>query len=368
MPLLVALALLLMLMALPSFAEASVVSRSGDTITVSAGPGEVNNVTLASECCYYEARVTDSAGVTAGGDCTQVSATAVNCGVAGANPQVLITLGDGNDSFEAKPSTEIRSYNVDGGSGDDTVLTEGGTDIIHGGDGNDSLNGNFASDQVYGDAGDDVVVGSAHADSVSGGPGRDRIEGDATGIYTNGGSDTIDSRDGEADTVGCGYGTDVVTADSLDVIEGGGECEGVDIAGGPAGGGSGGDTTPAALTVGLTARSTGKISNLISRSGFAFEVDVSGACRATAKIVVAARDARRLRLGTRAVTLASVTVALTEAGVYDARLGAARKYRAKLKRLRRVPTTLSFSCASADETKRASRRVTFTRSSGTTIG
>jgi hypothetical protein len=152
-----------------------------------------------------------------------------------------------------------------------------------------------------------------------------------------------------------------VTGDTIDVLEAG-ECESADLAGGP---GPGPGPAPGlgvgTLDVELQSKRTGKISKLTSRSGFVFRLTVSDACRATVKIIVAKANARRLGLGRRAVVLASATDAIPEAGTYEARLAARRKYRKRLRELRRVPAKLSFACAAAGGTERTSRKVTFKR-------
>jgi hypothetical protein len=344
--------------AAPVAAQASEASKSGNVITITGGP-EANDITVTSECCYYTARIADTAGITAGAGCTQSTSTLVDCGSTRPNPDVVVTLGDGSDRLSVNASPELRSLSADGGPGDDRITTDGTADVVHGGDGNDTIGTTAGEDQAFGDAGNDIVNGGSSSDTVSGGPGQDRIEGDGS-ISCCWGDDRIDARDGEMDQVSCGLGSDIVTADSGDVIESG-ECESVDA--GPAAG-PGPGAPPAggsAFSIGLASKATGKISKLISRSGFAFVVRVSEACRATLKITVGAADARRLKLGRGALTLASATEAIPEAGDYAGHLAAAAKFRAKLRKLRRVPTTLSFACVSASESQRASRKVTFTR-------
>ena len=66
-------------------------------------------------------------------------------------------------------------------------------------------------------------------------------------------------------------------------------------------------------------------------------------------------------LGQGSVTLASQTVDIPSAGTYAAGLTAKPKYGAKLRSLKQVRTTLSFSCVAGGVTKRQSRTVTFTR-------
>lgn len=343
----------LALLIVPAIASASVASRSGNAVTITGG-AESNVISLTSECCYYNARISDAAGITAEGECTQDSPTAVTCGTSQDELDVSVTLGDGNDSFTA-PSGALR-VNVDGGAGDDTIVGTGGDDVIRGGEGNDDLEGSHGNDQVSGDAGDDIVGGGTAADTVIGGPGRDRIAGDGSGFYSNGGSDVIDSRDGEADTVSCGLGADTVTADSLDVIDG--ECEGVDKGSTPEpppnGGGSEG------LSVAMTPPRSVKLATFLGRSGFKFNVAFSADCQAAIRITVGGADSRRLKLGRGATTLAKIASPVT-AGAFEVTLKPTSRFRTKLRRLRRVPATILLSCNDGSTVARASKRVTFSR-------
>jgi hypothetical protein len=346
----------------PAAAEASVASKSANTITITGGAG-ADEIELKVDCCAYNSRIFDVAGVTADGDCLQVSPTEVNCGDNVGSPDLVVALGDGNDVLSMTPVSgdPFGLVNVDAGPGDDTVISDVGPETINGGDGNDTIRSRNANDSLSGGAGDDFVDGGSGSDAIDGGPGRDILTGDG-GIDNGWGSDTINSRDGEVDQVSCGLEADTVTGDSVDVIDS--QCESVDVGPAPAPGpgpspGPGPGST--ALAIGLTARGTGRISRLVSRSGFAFSLSASAPCEAVVKITVAAREARRLGLGRRAVTLASEAERIPEAGDYTATLAARSRYRAKLRRLRRVRTTLSFACASANGSQRVSRRVTFTR-------
>jgi Ca2+-binding RTX toxin-like protein len=106
------------------------------------------------------------------------------------------------------------------------LIGHGGNDTLRGADGTDTLNGGAGADDLDAGFGDDVVTG---------GPGQDRIDGDRRGgdcgpfwcKYPYG-NDTIDSRDGERDSVSCGAGADSVKADTADVVAG--DCETVDRA------------------------------------------------------------------------------------------------------------------------------------------
>jgi len=57
----------------------------------------------------------------------------------------------------------------------------------------------------------------------------------------------------------------------------------------------------------------------------------------------------------------SETVDIANAGTYAAGLAAAPRYRAKLRSLKQVRATLSFSCVAGGVTKSQSKNVTFTR-------
>lgn len=356
-PRLVTLVLLGVLAALPQAAGASTASLSGGVLTITAGPGETNAIVLSSGNAN-PLWVDDSAGVTPGAGCESGSATRVFCFLAPAGlsaASVVVSLADGNDSFTANDAgTYVTKVSADGGPGDDTIVGGDAGDVLHGGDGNDVLGGSSGEDQVFGEAGDDTVRGQAGADTVSGGPGLDLIEGDGQGIYGNGGSDTIDSRDGQRDRVTCGLGADFVTADLIDVIEAS-ECESIDTAGGA---GPTPDLTP---VVELVAAPRTALSKLASKSGPAFRFSVSGPCTAVVKLTVAAAEARRAKLGSGAVTLMRDSAAVPNAGTFEGTLDLPAKYRRKLRSLRRLKTTLTLSCSSGGKTGRVSTKITFRR-------
>ena len=96
---------------------------------------------------------------------------------------------------------------------------------------------------VLGGPGADALRAGPASDVVDGGEGRDRIAGGA-------GDDRLLTRDGLADAIGCGAGTDRVEADSADVIAD--DCENVDRrpVPPPAGGDGAGDTTPPLVEAG----------------------------------------------------------------------------------------------------------------------
>jgi Ca2+-binding RTX toxin-like protein len=125
-----------------------------------------------------------------------------------------------------------------------TVRSAGGNDTIHSGDGADTVDGGAGDDQIDAGFGDDTI---------DAGPGRDTIFADRKGgdcgplwcKYPYG-NDTVDIRDGEVDSLTCGFGEDSVKADANDVIDS--DCEHVDRGAAPAPG-SGGPPVPGATKV-----------------------------------------------------------------------------------------------------------------------
>ena len=67
---------------------------------------------------------------------------------------------------------------VDGGIGNDTILTGDDNDIIFGGEGNDSVDAGFDDDSVFGGAGMDFLEGNEGNDTIDGGDDADVIYGD----------------------------------------------------------------------------------------------------------------------------------------------------------------------------------------------
>ncbi|HWH93484.1 MAG TPA: hypothetical protein VNT03_06455 [Baekduia sp.] len=125
-----------------------------------------------------------------------------------------------------------------GTEGDDFVKVAQATNAgsLSGLGGNDDLSGADGMETIDGGAGNDRVVGGFNDDVLTGGPGRDQIIGDLpTGdcgplwCKYPFGNDTINAQDGEVDTISCGWGTDTVTADAVDVVDN--DCETIHRAG-----------------------------------------------------------------------------------------------------------------------------------------
>ena len=88
--------------------------------------------------------------------------------------------------------------------------TFSGYQHVRGMAGPDTITGGGADDALFGGNGDDTVTGGAGIDRIDGGEGNDAIA----------------ARDGVADRIDCGGGTDTVVADAIDTVVG---CESVQL-------------------------------------------------------------------------------------------------------------------------------------------
>ncbi|MBI4729149.1 MAG: hypothetical protein HY775_06550 [Acidobacteria bacterium] len=180
----------------------------------------------------------------------------------------VLTSGDGNDTLYAGAGNDV----LWGGAGNDVMIGHGGNDAFHGGAGidrasypgsfgvavdlgagtgtgigsaaiaaighdtldgvdnltgssaGDKLSGNGAANVISGGSGNDAVVGGGGNDVLNGGNGNDVLRGDAgvDRMYGGSGNDTFWARDGVADYVSGGFGTDrarVNSGDHLSSIE-----------------------------------------------------------------------------------------------------------------------------------------------------
>ncbi|MBB4267576.1 DUF4114 domain-containing protein [Roseospira visakhapatnamensis] len=96
--------------------------------------------------------------------------TAVITGDKG-HTQIVADMGDGDDTVTL--DGRMRSSEVDGGAGDDTLTGGVGTDTLRGGEGNDAVDGGAGNDVLEGGSGDDVLDGGAGVDRVEAGAGND---------------------------------------------------------------------------------------------------------------------------------------------------------------------------------------------------
>ena len=204
--------------------------------------------------------------------------------------------------------------------GDGVLVGNGGDDELRGGDGADRIDGGAGADELDGGFGDDTITG---------GPGRDAISSDLAGgdcgplwCKIPYGNDTVDARDGEADSIECGAGTDKVVADAVDTVAP--TCETVDkpaadearTAEQPAGGAGAGVTAAGTVRVASVPRLRAAL-----RSGL--RLTLAGVRKGTkVKAVAGRRTVGRGRVGKRG----KVTIRFAKA----ARRSLARKRVVKL--------------------------------------
>lgn len=132
------------------------------------------------------------------------------------------------DNVTGVEQMEIHGRNVKftGTPGPDTVFVQASSSAVRGLGGNDTLNGHDGADTLEGGDGDDHLEGGFGNDVLDGGSGKDTFVGDTTErnvIAT--GDDRIHARDGVAEQVSCGIGTDTAIVDETDTVDG---CETVD--------------------------------------------------------------------------------------------------------------------------------------------
>ena len=218
-----------------------------------------------------------------------------------------------------------------GSDGGQELFGNAGNDRIDGLGGADLVNGGTGDDELFGNAGDDRIEGSAGEDYLEGGAGVDFFAGDnpCTAEPCTGGSDFIQARDGEADTVNCGVGADTALVDAIDVVAQDSQhgCERIDR-------GAAAVAPAASDVLGATAsgpklRVVGKRRlSALRRGKLRVEVTCPGSCRVKARLIsgrTVVACASRTRLG---------------AGLQVLRPRTSRRGRRQLKRRTRVGITL----------------------------
>jgi Ca2+-binding RTX toxin-like protein len=135
--------------------------------------------------------------------------------------------GDNVTAVE-KLRVQAQQATVSGTEGADDIFVEAYTgSTIRGLGGNDRLVAYDANDNIEGGDGDDYLEGGFGNDTLDGGPGVDQFNGDRTetDVFAVG-NDQIRARDGNAEQVSCGLGSDTAQVDALDVVDS--TCESVD--------------------------------------------------------------------------------------------------------------------------------------------
>ena len=273
------------------------------------------------------------------------------------DPSILTVYGGGSDDT------------ITGSPGRNIVSGLGGNDRLHGLGGDDQLEGGLGNDELTGADGQDVLGGGDGDDVIDGGPGVDRFWGDELTACISGlcasGQDRILARDGAAEAINCGPGTDSAVVDAIDEVFSSvgpsDRCETVDRAGAapapgvPAPGP--GTGTPGTQVLRVTVQRV----SLDRRGRFVLRLSApaAGIVTATASTRVTRRGRRRtISLG-RASTIAR------RAGVVTLRLSPSRRSRAALRGLRRIRVSarVTFRPATGEAATVSRRTVTVRRPS-----
>ncbi len=251
--------------ALPAAAHAATLTNAGGTLTYAGNDSDDFVEFSQADPAVDTVRVSDFStddAITSSG-CTVISPTVFDC--AGVSLYVASGAGGDDNLFPDNANAPQMPGQLSGGNGNDNLTGGDGADALSGGAGDDSLFGGLGTDALSGGTGVDsalldfaaaggavsldglandgiagendnigadiedvsalgtsavAITGNASANVLSGDAGNDGINGGAGNDTLNGfgGNDTIDARDGFADRVTCGAGTDTVLADTLDVV------------------------------------------------------------------------------------------------------------------------------------------------------
>ena len=192
-----------------------------------------------------------------------------------------------------------------GNDGPQQLFGNAGNDRVDGLGGDDIVNGGTGDDELFGGGGMDRIEGSAGEDYLEGGAGEDLFEGDnvCSAEPCTGGSDFVQARDGEADTVNCGVGADTALVDDVDVVALDTQhgCERVDRSAAAAPPADGGVLGVAASGPRLRVIGVRRLSTL-RRGKFKVEVTCPGSCKVRARMisgrtVIASKTGTRLGAG-----------------------------------------------------------------------
>ncbi len=119
----------------------------------------------------------------------------------GSVTEIRVRGGAGNDVIMASPGIN-KPMTIDGGEGNDLLVSGGGNDVLLGGLGTDILYGEAGQDNLFGGDGNDSLFGGSGNDSLVGGDGIDILLGQA-------GRDVLIGSDDE-DLLSSGDGEDIL--------------------------------------------------------------------------------------------------------------------------------------------------------------
>jgi uncharacterized repeat protein (TIGR01451 family) len=300
-----------------TLAETTTVSvdANGCTIVGTADPETVDGTAGADFVCGY-------------GENDTVNGLAGDDTLAGGLGNDMLDGGDGTDTASYRAATGgVTAEISSGATGADGNDTFDEIENLLGSSARDVLAGDGAANLLDGGGGDDDLTGGGGNDTLIGGQGIDTFNGGA-------GSDTIRSRDGIAEVVVCD-GQDTVDADASDTLAG---CSATPQPPPPT---TTTDTTAPGLTVVIKARQ--KLLPAL-RKGLRASAGCSEACAIQAKLLIAQKLAKRLKLPT---VVGRATATLTAAGTTNLVIKFTAKAKRKLAKLRSVRLTAELTAADA---------------------
>ncbi len=209
--------------------ELYITAGTNDSVSVKAGTGNPARVDVYGNNSKlplgnFTANSIGTIRIEAGDGNNTIDLSGVTSTNFGTSLQIIITAGNGNDTFIGSPDF---ANSVLGGDGADTLTGGNKNDTLNGGNGNDSILGLNGDDLLKGTDGRDSIDGGTGNDSVEGGDGKDTLLGGAGNDSINGGADTDDVQGGLGnDNLTGGSGNDTVNGeDGNDTVLGGSEAD-----------------------------------------------------------------------------------------------------------------------------------------------
>jgi RTX calcium-binding nonapeptide repeat (4 copies) len=218
-----------------STAEAATVTRTGNTVTIAAGTGETNHITVNRNnlgVTVKDTGVNPTAPVGMGCTANVGTADTVTCSPITGRPTVVANLNDGNDTFVVTSGADL-IVDVDGQAGNDQLNGGLNGDTLNGGSGEDTLDGVLGNDTLEGDDDNDTWAATYDGgnDTFTGGNGYDTAsyEGAPVGVTVALDEFAHDGRSGDKVDPGV---EKVVGGDSDDILMTN-RTSGAELVGGP---------------------------------------------------------------------------------------------------------------------------------------
>jgi hypothetical protein len=211
-------AAVLALAALPAAAQAVVVDRDSTTgvITIVDDSEVFDDITVERTAMFDVITSASGTPTTNSADCTVVAET-VQCPP---GTSLSVDLRGGDDRFEAM--TMQIPVSVAGGDGNDQLRTGDGRDVLAGGPGNDTLNGRRNVDEFFGETGDDNIgARDGHAERIACGGGTDQVNNDFTDIIAECETGTDNDGDGFSTAVDCNDGAANISPGAAEIFDNG---------------------------------------------------------------------------------------------------------------------------------------------------